>query len=74
LRLNDRLHAPNTAAVYAEFRQHLAPFLVLLYPGLQVSVAQVGAPTDALTMHIKAPENPPVSTLLGRLERSTQPT
>jgi hypothetical protein len=74
LRLNDRLHAPNTRAVYAEFQQHLAPFLALLYPGLQVTAEQVGTPTDALTVHIKATGNPDVSTLMGRLARSSQLT
>ena len=42
LRLNDRLHAPNTGEAYAAMQQHLAPFLALLYPGSLVTVAAGG--------------------------------
>jgi hypothetical protein len=74
LRLNDRLHAPNTPAAYADFQPRIVPFLARLYPGSQVAVQQVGEPTAALTMRITATENPDVSTLLDRLTQFWQPT
>lgn len=73
LRLNDRLHAPNTPEAYDAFQQHLAPFLARLYPSAQVAVEQVGEPTAALTMRITATENPEVGTLLKRLAHVGQP-
>src|SRR5262249_22705669 len=73
LRLNDRLQAPNTVEVYDEVQQYLGPCLASLYTGCQVAVERVDTPAAPLTVHIKAAENPDVSTLLGRLARFAPP-
>ena len=67
LRCNDRLHGPNTAAAYAELRQHLEPFLATLYTGQQVEVEHCSERTSRLTIGIKVAESPDVDTLLRRL-------
>ena len=67
LRCNDRLHAPNTPEAYNDLRQHLVPFLAMLYPDQSVEVEHVGEPTALLTVAIRATENPSVGTLLARL-------
>jgi hypothetical protein len=67
LRLNDRLHAPNTGAAYDALQQYLHPFLAMLYPEAQVAVQHVEAPTAPLTVHIKVTDNPDIGTLLERL-------
>ena len=73
LRLNDRLRAPNTAAAYDALRQHLEPFLTMLYPDQHVEVEQISSPTAGLTVLIKVAHNPDVATLLARLESCQQP-
>jgi len=67
LRVNDRLHAPNTLDVFQTVYEELAPFLRTLYPDQALEVSHASDATSRLTLEIKAAENPGVETLLTRL-------
>ncbi len=67
LRINDRLFAPNTMAVFHTVYQELAPFLRTLYPDQEVEVTHTRDVASRLTIDIKTTENPSLETLLTRL-------
>jgi hypothetical protein len=71
LRLNDRLHAPNTEETYRELRQHLDPFLAQLYPEEQVTIEYNNASQARLTVAVTIKPAVNVDTLLARLSKDS---
>lgn len=71
LRINDRLAAPNSTAMYDELCQFLEPLLATLYPASQITIEHVREDTSPLTVLVKTTENPAIATLLARLETRT---
>jgi len=67
LRINDRLHAPNTLDVFQAVYEELAPFLRTLYPDQVLEVSHASDAASRLTLEVKATEQPGVETLLTRL-------
>ncbi|ETX06741.1 hypothetical protein [Candidatus Entotheonella palauensis] len=67
LRVNDRLHAPNTHEAFHVVYEALAPFLRTLYADQEVAVSHASDTASRLTIEIQAPDNPGVETLLTRL-------
>ncbi|PON19297.1 hypothetical protein C2W62_03405 [Candidatus Entotheonella serta] len=67
LRINDRLHAPNTPGVFETIYEELAPFLRTLYADQEIAISHANETASRLTIEIKASENPSVATLLTRL-------
>jgi hypothetical protein len=68
LRVNDRLHAPNTDDGCATLQAHLEPFLQQLYPASTVKVEHLSDPKTPLTVRIKMVHAPSLDTLIERLD------
>lgn len=68
LRVNDRLHAPNTDDGVATLQAQLDPFLQQLYPGGTVKVEHLSDPKTSLTVSVKTSHAPSLDTLLRRLD------
>ena len=68
LRVNDRLHAPNTDDGFATLRAHLEPFLQQLYTGSTVKMEHLSDPQSPLTIRIRTAHAPTLDTLLERLD------
>ncbi len=67
LRVNDRLHAPNTHDAFQAVYEDLAPFLRTLYPDREMEIGHASDAASRLTIEVKGAENPGVETLLTRL-------
>lgn len=66
--VNDRLRAPNTEATLEALRRHLDGFVAVLFPGGSARVRRDPDPRERLTLRIEAQEDPPVASLLARIE------
>ena len=67
LRINDRLHAPNTLDAFQSVYEALAPFLRTLYPEQTLEVTHASDVATRLTIEIQTAEDPGVEVLLDRL-------
>ena len=66
--VNDRLRAPNTEATLEALRGDLDRFLGALFPGGSVSMQRDTDPRERLALRIEAQEDPPIASLLARIE------
>ena len=66
--VNDRLRAPNTEATLEALRGDLDGFLGMLFPDGSVRIRRDTDPRERLTLRIEAQEDPPVASLLARIE------
>ena len=66
--VNDRLRAPNTEATLEALRGDLDGFLAILFPGGSVGMQRDTDPRERLALRIEAQEDPPIASLLARIE------
>ena len=67
LRVNDRLHAPNTDDAFTALQTHLEPFLQQLFPANTVKVEHLSDAKTSLTAHVKMAHAPSLDALIERL-------
>ena len=67
IRIDDRLHAPNTAESFQTVSDDLEPVLTALYDGAAIDLEHIENPKTGLTIRATSPERTDLATLLKRV-------